>query len=149
MSAFEMVRQQLGAAVPFASHVGLEITDLGKGTAVAELDDHAHTKNHIATQHAGALFTLAEAASGAAMAGAFLERLAKIRPVAAKASIEYIALAKGMITAEATVSDNPDYLIAELDEVGKIQFDVNVSLRDDAGEEVARVTVAWHVKSVE
>ena len=146
MSAFDTVRQQLEAAVPFASHVGITITDLAKGEAVAELDEASHTLNHLGTQHAGALFTLGETASGAAMIGAFLERLASIRPVAVNSSMEYIAPGRGMITAEATGDDEPDLLIASLDQEGKVRFDVNVYLRNDAGDDVAKMTVTWQVK---
>lgn len=148
MSAYDMVRRQLAAVVPFANHVGIEITDLGPGTACAELDSHDHCRNHIGTQHAGALFTVAEAASGAAMAGAFIEHLAKIRPVAANASIDYLKPANGMITADASIDDRAELLLADLERDGKVQFNVIVSLRDDAGDEVAKVTVSWHIKTV-
>ena len=71
MQVFDLLREQLGKTVPFANHVGVEIVEVGEGTATARLDEQPHTRNHIGSQHAGALFTLAEAASGGAMAGAF------------------------------------------------------------------------------
>lgn len=43
----------------------LELVD---GKASAQLAQRDDTTNHIKTQHAGAIFTLGEAASGAAMA---------------------------------------------------------------------------------
>jgi hypothetical protein len=104
--------------------------------------------NHIASQHAGALFTLGEAASGAAMAGAFATRLAATRPVAGSAEIRYTRVAKGTITATATIGQDADGLTAKLDAEGKIAFDVNVTMTDEAGEEVAIMKVAWHLKKL-
>ena len=68
MTPFDALRAQLSAAVPFAAHVGVALETIGEGTATATLEQRRDTSNHIATMHAGALFTLAEAASGAAMA---------------------------------------------------------------------------------
>jgi acyl-coenzyme A thioesterase PaaI-like protein len=43
----------------------------------------------LGTPHAGALFTLAETASGAAMAGGFAELILGLRPVAKESRIQY------------------------------------------------------------
>ena len=67
MNPYEMLKAQLSAVVPFASYVGVELGTIGEGTATATLDQSHNTSNHIATMHAGALFTLAEAASGGGM----------------------------------------------------------------------------------
>ena len=46
----------------------------------AAADEHLH--NHVGSQHAGALFSAGEAASGAAFVGAFAERMGEITPLA-------------------------------------------------------------------
>ena len=148
MTIFEMIRARLATTVPFASHVGVEITEVAYGQATARLAQTPTTENHIASQHAGALFTLGEAASGAAMAGAFATRLAAIRPVAGSAEIRYTRVAKGTITATATFDQDVDGLIAKLDADGKIAFDVGVTMTDEAGEEVVIMKVAWHLKKL-
>lgn len=148
MTIFEMIRAQLAKTVPFATHVGVEIAEVGNGQATARLEQTPTTVNHIASQHAGALFTLGEAASGAAMAGAFATRLAAIRPVAGSAEIRYTRVAKGTITATGTIDQDVDGLTAKLDAEGKIAFDVNVTMSDEAGEEVAIMKVAWHLKKL-
>ena len=145
MQPFNLLREQLGKTVPFANHVGVEIVELGQGTAVARIDDTAQTKNHIGSQHAGALFTLAEAASGAAMAGAFLPVRTKIRPVVAQSTIRYSKIAKGSISACAKVDRKASELVEELETHGKVRFPVEVSLSDEGGEEVAAMSVDWHV----
>ena len=148
MTMFDMIRAQLATTVPFATHVGVEITEVASGQATARLEQTPTTVNHIASQHAGALFTLGEAASGAAMAGAFATRLAAIRPVAGAAEIRYMRVAKGTITATAAIDEHVDGLTAKLDAEGKIAFDVNVTMDDEAGEEVANMKVAWHLKKL-
>lgn len=148
MSLHEMIRAQLAATVPFATHVGVEIAEVGDGRAAARLGQAPTTVNHIGTQHAGALFTLGEAASGAAMAGAFATRLAQVRPVAGAAEIRYLRIAKGTITAAAALSDDVAALTGTLEAEGKVAFDVDVTMRDEAGEDVATMKVAWHLKKI-
>jgi acyl-coenzyme A thioesterase PaaI-like protein len=148
MTIFDMIRAQLAKTVPFAAHVGVEIVAVANGEATARLEQTPTSINHIASQHAGALFTLGEAASGAAMAGAFAARLAAIRPVAGSAEIRYTRVAKGTITARATIDQDVDGLTAKLDAEGRIAFDVHVTMTDEAGEDVANMKVAWHLKKL-
>lgn len=148
MTPFDMLKAQLSGVVPFASHVGVVLEDIGEGTASATLAQSHNTSNHIATMHAGALFTLAEAASGAAMAGLFLERLAALRPVAASSTIDFVKPAKGSITAHAAVDGTREALFAALDAEGKVRFPVTIRMEDGEGREVARMSVDWHVSAL-
>ena len=83
MTLYETIRTQMTSTVPFARHAGVTITEVADGRAFARLPETPESVNHIGSQHAGALFTLGETASGAAMAGAFAQVLLAIRPVAA------------------------------------------------------------------
>lgn len=148
MTPFDALKAQLSAVVPFAAYVGVEITEIGEGTATTVLTQSQNTSNHIATMHAGALFTLAEAASGAAMAGMFLERLAGLRPVAASSTIDYVKRARGAITAYAEVDGTKPALLTALDSEGKVRFPITVRMEDANGREVARMTVDWHVAAL-
>lgn len=147
MTPFDALKTQLTIGVPFAAHVGIAITDIGEGTATAALEQSPATSNHIATMHAGALFTLAEAASGAAMAGLFLERLAGVRPVAAGSRIDFLKPARGTIRAVASVEGTKPALFAALDAEGKARFPVNITIRDGRDSEVARMVVDWHLSA--
>ncbi len=142
---YDLIRKQLGSSVPFANHVGVELEEIEKGRAVARLPFRPEGLNHIGTQHAGALFTLGEAASGAAMAGVFAAVLLEIRPVAADAAIRYLAVAKGPVRAEASVSDDPDALLKALKTEGKAMFRVSVNMTGGDQAKVAEMTVDWHV----
>lgn len=147
MSPFEIIREQLGKAVPFARHAGVELTHVEEGLARAELPQTAQSINHIGTQHAGALFTLGETASGGAMAGIFADRILNVRPIAGEAQIRYTRLAKGRITAEARVAGARDALIATLERDKKVAFDVAVTLTDAEAKEVGTMRVSWTVKT--
>jgi uncharacterized protein (TIGR00369 family) len=143
--SYEAIRQQANSAVPFAGHVGVELENIEKGRAIARLPVRPQGLNHIGTQHAGALFTLGEAASGAAMAGIFAPILLEIRPVAAEAAIKYTAPAKGAVRAQASTSEDADSLLAAVKADGKTVFRVLVTMTDEDGTGVAEMTVTWHV----
>jgi acyl-coenzyme A thioesterase PaaI-like protein len=144
---YDMIRAHLGTAVPFANTTGVILTALGDGTGEATLEQRPETSNHIGTQHAGAMFTLGEAASGAAVAGALAPVILQSRPVAKEARIGYVKIAKGTLTATAQTSRPGADLLAELQSEGKTVFDVTVDIRDSEGETVCEMTVAWHVRS--
>lgn len=146
MTPYDMIRTQLDGAVPFAKHTGVALTALGDGTGAATLEQTATSINHIGTQHAGAMFTLGEAASGAAAAGALAPVILNCRPVAATARIAYVKIAKGTLTAEAETERPGAELLAELNAEGKTVFAVTVAVKDGEGETVAEMTVDWHVK---
>ena len=142
---YELIRKQLAKTVPFARHAGVEIETIEKGRAVARLPFRPEGLNHIGTQHAAALFAAGEAASGAAMAGAFAPILLEIRPVAAEAIIRFLAVAKGPVRAEAQINGNADDLVAAVKTDGKSVFQVAVNLTGEDGAKVAEMTVHWHV----
>ncbi len=144
---YDLIRQQMSKSVPFARHAGVEIESVDKGRASATLPFRPEGLNHIGTQHAAALFALGEAASGAAMAGAFLPILLEIRPVAAQAAIKFLAVAKGPVRAEAVVSGDADALVRAAKTDGKVQFPVVVTLTGEDQTKVCEMTVDWHVST--
>ena len=144
-TAFDAIRAHLSRSIPFAAHTGVVIDAVGAGTARASLPARPETANHIGTPHAGAMFTLGETASGAAMAGAFADILLTLRPVAAEARIRFLKLARGTLTAEARVDQEVRQLRQMLDSDGKVVFDIEVRIIDETDTEVGAMTVAWHV----
>ena len=146
MNMHEIIKTQLNQIVPFAKHIGVEITQVGDGTATGTLALAPEKMNHIQTMHAGAVYTLGEAVSGAAMSGAFADRILELKPVAASGQIEYLQVTKGNLTATGQTSETPETLRAQLDADGKARFAVNVRFSDETGEETARMVVEWAVK---
>lgn len=143
---YEAVRAGLAQAIPFNTHVGLEFVEVGPGTGIVRLPDEGHLKNHVGSQHAGALFSAAEAASGAAFVGAFAEHMAGITPLARRAEIDYLKLAKGAITARGTLNEDAVALVERMNEDGRVEFPIEVELKDEQDVTVATVTVHWHVR---
>jgi acyl-coenzyme A thioesterase PaaI-like protein len=143
---YEALRTGLQQAIPFNNHVGLEYVEVGEGKGVVRLPDAANLHNHVGSQHAGALFSAGEAASGGAFVGAFAEHLGAITPLAKSAQIDYRKLAKGPIDATATLPEEPEALLTRLEADGRVEFPVTVELTDAEGQTVAAMTVAWHVR---
>ncbi|WP_395700393.1 PaaI family thioesterase [Aquabacterium sp.] len=143
---FEQIRQQAIDAVPFARLAGVVIDEVARGRSRASLQQRDEVSNHVGTLHAAALFALGEAASGAAMAGALAPLILQLRPVASEARIRYLNAARGLVRAEARVPQDPDTLVQQLREQGRLRFEVQVALSDAAGEPVAEMTVEWHAR---
>jgi uncharacterized protein (TIGR00369 family) len=146
MSHFDAIAQGMTQAVPFAGFLGVEVTSVGAGEAVARLPERQELTNHVGSQHAGALFTVAETASGAAFVGAFAERMGDVTPLARSAEISYEKIAKGPIEASAKLGVDPAAALATLDAEGKVVFPCEVELNDADGQRVATAVVQWHVR---
>jgi acyl-coenzyme A thioesterase PaaI-like protein len=142
---YDALAQGLGSAVPMVGYLGLEYVEVAPGRGRVRLPDDERLRNHVGSQHAAALFAVAETASGAAFVGAFADRLAEITPLASSARIEYRKIARGPIEAAAELPEADDVL-AELDAEGKVEFPVEIEMTDGGGEVVAAATVEWHVR---
>lgn len=143
---FEQIRRQAIDAVPFARLAGVAIDEVARGRSTATLQQREALSNHVGTMHAAALFALGEAASGAAMAGALAPVILKVRPVASESRIRYLNAARGTIRAHASVAQDADALVQQLQQQGRLRFEVQVAFSDEAGEPVAEMTVEWHAR---
>jgi uncharacterized protein (TIGR00369 family) len=146
MTDYDAIAKGMTMAVPFAGHLGLEITHVAEGEALVTLPEGHELTNHVGSQHAGALFTVAETASGAAFVGAFAERMGDVTPLARSAEISYEKIAKGPIEASAKLGVDPAAALATLDAEGKVVFPCEVELNDADGNRVATAVVQWHVR---
>jgi uncharacterized protein (TIGR00369 family) len=143
---FDAIAKGMAMAVPFAGHLNLEFVEISAGEAKVRLPRRPELMNHVGSQHAGALFTLAETASGGAFVGAFAIRMGDVTPLARSAEIQYLKIASGPITATATLGIEAADALATLDAEGKVEFPCEVVLTDESGKEVATATVHWHVR---
>ena len=142
---YDRIKQQMMDTLPFVRLLGISIDDIGAGTSRVSMPDDPKLHNHLGTQHAGALFTLAETASGAAMAGGFAELILGLRPVAKESRIAYQKLARGATRAEGRVPGDLAALKAQLAQDGKVAFPVAVDIFDAEGTLAAQVTVDWYL----
>lgn len=134
------------AAVPFAGFLGVEYDSVSPDEAVLRLRDDPAKHNHIGTLHAGALFALAESASGIVVIAAIADKLAGVTPLAARAEITYGKVARGDVTATARIEGGAAPVLETLERDGKVRFPVAVELKDESGQPCATVTVDWHLR---
>jgi uncharacterized protein (TIGR00369 family) len=143
---FAAVAKGMAIAVPYISHMGIEVTEMSEGAATAVLPDRPELHNHVGSQHAGALFGVAETASGAAFVGAFAARMGDVTPLARGAEIAYVKVARGAVEAKAQLGVPAAEALATLDKDGRVDFSVEVEMTDGEGDTVATATVDWNVR---
>jgi uncharacterized protein (TIGR00369 family) len=146
MTDFDLIAKGMTQAVPFAGHLNVEIVEISAGEATVVLPERPELLNHVGSQHAGALFTAAETASGAAFVGAFAERMGDVTPLARSAEISYEKIARGAITARAHLGVPAEQALETLDAEGKVEFPCEIELTDADGNLVATAKVRWHVR---
>jgi uncharacterized protein (TIGR00369 family) len=142
---YPSLRDQLAAAVPFARHAGVVIAEIGDGVALARLAQTEPLSNHLGSVHAGAIFTLGETASGAAMVGAFADVATRLRPLAVSANIAYLKMGRGTLVARARTDRAGAELRRQLDADGVVTFQVHVDVQDERERVIAQLAVAWRV----
>jgi uncharacterized protein (TIGR00369 family) len=143
---FDAIAKGMAVAVPYIAHMGIEVTEMSEGAATAVLPDRPELHNHVGSQHAGALFGVAETASGAAFVGAFAVRMGDLTPLARSAQIAYVKVARGQVEAKAKLGVPADEALATLDQDGRVDFSVEVEMTDGEGDVVATATVDWNVR---
>jgi len=144
---FQLMKAFFEQNVPYAKHTGIELLVIADGHGVAKLPDRHETQNHMGSQHAGALFTLAEAASGAASVSLFADKVALIKAAITRADIKYLRSARGAVRAEGHLRIPASDVLATFTNDGRVDFTVDVTLTDSKDREVATMEVSWSIKS--
>ncbi|TFI56401.1 DUF4442 domain-containing protein [Sphingomonas parva] len=145
-SPYALIRNGFAAGVPFAPHARIEVVEVGAGLAIARLEDSPEVHNHIGSVHAGAVFTLGETASAAAMLGVFAEQMPIIRPVTIEATISYLKIARGTLVATARTALAAEHLQDEFAAQGRATLDLSVDIADDRGI-AAQMKATWMVSA--
>ena len=101
------------------------------------LRERRAVQNHLNSVHAIALANVAEMASGLAMLAALPD---SARGIVTNISIAYLKKARGLLTAECRC------VLPDVTVNGTHEF--TSSVRDEAGDEVARATVTWKLGPV-
>ncbi|MFI6966202.1 DUF4442 domain-containing protein [Streptomyces sp. NPDC050255] len=144
MTAGEMV----AASVPMVRTLNLEFLESTAERAVVRMPDQADFHNHVGGPHAGAMFTLAESASGAIVMAAFGDQLTRAVPLAVNAEIAYKKLAMGEVTATATLGRPVADVVAELDAGERPEFPVSVRIRRADDAVTGEMTVLWTLRPI-
>ena len=142
----DAIAKGMALAVPYIGHMGIEVTAMEEGAATALLPDRPELHNHVGSQHSGALFGVAETASGAAFVGGFAARMGDVTPLARSAQISYLKVARGPIEGKAKLGTPAADALAALDADGRVDFSVQVEMTDAEGTVIATATVDWNVR---
>lgn len=142
------IGEMLAATVPMVRTLNLSFPEVTAEHAVAVLPDQPAFHNHLGGPHAGAMFTLAESASGAIVLAAFGNQLQRAVPLAVRAEIGYAKLAKGPVTATATLGRPVAEVVAELDGGQRPEFPVEVSIRREDGAETGHMAIVWTLRPI-
>ncbi|MCS0635638.1 DUF4442 domain-containing protein [Streptomyces sp. LP05-1] len=140
------IGDMLLATVPMAKTLNLEVVEATAERAVLRLPDQGAFHNHVGGPHAGAMFTLAESASGAIVIGAFGDQMNRAVPLAVRAEIGYKKLAMGVVTATATLGRTKAEVVAELDAGERPEFPVNIEITREDGGVTGEMTIVWTLR---
>ncbi|WP_406003774.1 DUF4442 domain-containing protein [Streptomyces sp. NBC_00829] len=140
------VGEMLAATVPMARTLNLEFLQTTSERAVVRMPDQSDYHNHVGGPHAGAMFTLAETASGAIVIAAFGDQMNRAVPLAVKAEIGYKKLAMGVVTATATLGRPVKEVVAELDAGGRPEFPVEIAIQREDGAVTGEMTIVWTLR---
>ncbi|MBB1243322.1 DUF4442 domain-containing protein [Streptomyces durbertensis] len=140
------IGDMLTASVPMVATLNLEYVETGAERAVLRLPDQPAYHNHVGGPHAGAMFTLAESASGAIVLAAFAGELGRAVPLAVRAEIAYKKLAMGPVTATAELGRPAAEVIKELDAGERPEFPVNITINREDGAVTGEMTIVWTLR---
>ena len=133
--------------LPFNELLGIKVLVAEPTRGKCKMPFRENLGNHVNTVHAGAQYSLIEAASGAAMMASFTDMLDDVIPLASGAEVAYRAPALGDCTAEAIVDqEDIDRVREELKTNKRAKISVRVSLADSHGTISTEGTVNWHMR---
>ena len=145
----DLVRAQYPSMVPMVTTLNLEFVHLGLDRCVMTLPDDPEYRNHVGGPHAGAMWTLAESASGALVFANFGDLPANVTPFPVEATIRFLKVALGPVTATATLGAEAADAVATLESGKRPEFPVEIELTTGEGDDrlvTGAMTVTWTLK---
>lgn len=142
----EVVRAHYLSLVPMPATLGIAFVDLDLHRCVMTLPDEPAYRNHVGGPHAGAMWTLAESASGALVMARFGDLLEEVTPFPTESTIRFLKVARGPVTAVATIGEAADAAVDTLRSGQRPEFPVVVELSTGEGDErlvTGEMTVTW------
>ena len=131
--------------LPFNQHIGLKLTQ-HEGQEVICLEPDAYHRNHVGTIHAGALYSLAEAASGHALLNRIDLKPDETTAVLRSAKVKYRKPATERLIALASVDESTVSACAQqLEAKGRAFIDVHVRVLSGENDEVFAGEFSWFV----
>lgn len=119
--------------VPLVGTLRIEFVELSQQSVLLRLPDDPAFHNHIGGPHAGAMFSLAETASGALVLANFGDLLSECTPLAVHGEIDYRKIAMGDLWAHAHFTDSAADLVRAVQAGERREFSIAVSLFTHTG----------------
>lgn len=144
-----LVRDSYFSMVPMTTTLGLSFEHLDLERCVMSLPDNPNYRNHVAGPHAGAMWTLAESASGALVFANFGDLMGEVTPFPVESTIRFLKVAFGPVTAVATLGEGAATAVDTMRSGTRPEFDVEIELSTGEGDEklvTGSMTVTWTLK---
>lgn len=128
--------------------LGLEYGDITADHAVVVLRDQPGYRNHVGGPHAAAMFAAAESATGAAAIAAFGDMMDRAVLLPVTATMDYLAIARGDITATAHVDGDIAEARRIFDSGSRPEIAILCEITDSTGATTGRVSTRWTLKAL-
>ena len=134
--------------VPMVGTLGLEYDEVSPERAVVVLRDRPEYRNHVGGPHAAAMFAAAESATGAAAIAAFGDMMDRAVLLPVTATMDYLSIARGDITATAHVDGDIDQARRIFDSGSRPEIEISCEITDASGATTGRVSTRWTLKAL-
>ena len=142
----ELMNGALGSTIPTARNMGVRVVEARRGFAAATVPVEGNG-NHFGVIYAGVLFTVAEVLGGIIPLITF--DTAKYFPLVKTLDIQFVAMAKSDVRAEASLDDEAIARIeAEAAERGKADFILEAVVTDADGKTVATTRGLYQLRAI-
>ena len=141
--------KKLNRGVPFATTCGTVVEVMDNNQSRVSIQPRIELLNDKGHWQEGAIFTLAETASGTAMTSIFLPVILKCRPVVSNAEFITLCNTTSALYAVTKIAESEMVLLNKLKANKKVEFDVEVDVLEAATQKkVAQMKACWHVKLI-
>lgn len=142
----ELMNGALGSTIPTARNMGVRVVKARRGFAATTVPAEGNG-NHFGVIYAGVLFTVAEVLGGIIALSTFDTE--KYFPLVKNLDIQFVAMAKSDVRAEARLDDEEIARIeAEAAERGKSDFTLEAVVTDANGTTVATTRGLYQLRAI-
>ena len=139
------LEQAIHHALPLVKAIDVRLEEVQKGKIKASMSRNPLIVNHIDAFHAGALYTFAESAAGAAIAATF--NLGELTLINKRGEIKYKKLVTEKIESEISFSkEQVGSILNTIEKEGKAVFPLEVLLKNPDGEIASEVTFDFYLR---
>lgn len=142
----DQVGPLMHSLVPLVATLGLDYVEVTPARAVVVVRDAPEYRNHVGGPHAAIVFAAAESATGAVTIAAFGDLLDRAVLLPTTVTMDYLSVAKGDLTAIATIQGDVADARAQFEAGTRPEFDVVADVTDEAGQVTSRLRARWTLK---